>query len=114
MTGNSVTNVTWEVDSVPGGNAAVGTVTAAGVYSPPSSAGSHTVAARSVADTTVSAAANVFITNLAGVFTYHNDLSRDGVNSKEYALNTSTVKAATFVKRFVCAKIGRASCRERV
>lgn len=103
VTGNSVTTVTWEVDSIPGGNASVGTVTAAGVYSPPSSAGSHTVAARSVADTTVSAAANVFITDLAGVFTYHNDLSRDGVNSKEYALNTSTVKAATFGKRFACA-----------
>lgn len=103
VTGNSVTTVTWEVDSIPGGNASVGTVTAAGVYSPPSSAGSHTVAARSVADTTVSAAANVFITDLAGVFTYHNDLSRDGVNSKEYALNASTVKAATFGKRFACA-----------
>src|SRR6202166_1362732 len=103
VTGNAVTTVTWEVDSIPGGNASVGTVTAAGVYSPPSSAGTHTVAARSVADTTVSAAASVFITDLAGVFTYHNDLSRDGVNSKEYALNTSTVKAATFGKRFACA-----------
>jgi hypothetical protein len=103
VTGNSVTTVTWEVDSIPGGNASVGTVTAAGVYSPPSAAGSHTVAARSVADTTASASASVFITDLAGVFTYHNDLSRDGVNSQEYALNTSTVKAATFGKRFACA-----------
>jgi hypothetical protein len=103
VTGNSVTTVTWEVDSIPGGNASVGTVTAAGVYSPPSSAGSHTVVARSVADSTASASATVFITDLAGVFTYHNDLSRDGVNSQEYALNTSTVKASTFGKRFACA-----------
>jgi hypothetical protein len=103
VTGNSVTTVTWEVDSIPGGNASVGTVTAAGVYSPPSSAGSHTVVARSVADSTASASATVFITDLAGVFTYHNDLSRDGVNSHEYALNTSTVKASTFGKRFACA-----------
>jgi hypothetical protein len=103
VTGNTVTTVTWEVDSIPGGNSSVGTVTAAGVYSPPSAAGTHTVAARSVADTTASAAASVFITDLAGVFTYHNDLSRDGVNSQEYALNTSTVKAATFGKRFACA-----------
>jgi hypothetical protein len=103
VTGNAVTAVTWEVDSIPGGNSSVGTVTAAGVYSPPSAAGTHTVAARSVADTTVSAAASVFITDLAGVLTYHNDLSRDGVNSQEYALNTSTVKAATFGKRFACA-----------
>jgi hypothetical protein len=103
VTGNSVTTVTWEVDSIPGGNASVGTVTAAGVYSPPSSAGTHTVVARSVADGTASASATVFITDLAGVFTYHNDLSRDGVNSHEYALNTSTVKASTFGKRFACA-----------
>jgi hypothetical protein len=103
VTGNAVTTVTWEVDSIPSGNSSVGTVTAAGVYSPPSAAGTHTVAARSVADTTVSAAASVFITDLAGVFTYHNDLSRDGVNSQEYALNSSTVKAATFGKRFACA-----------
>lgn len=103
VTGNSVTTVTWEVDSIPGGNASVGTVTATGVYSPPSSAGTHTVVARSVADSTASASATVFITDLAGVFTYHNDLSRDGVNSQEYALNTSTVKASTFGKRFACA-----------
>jgi len=103
VTGNSVTTVTWEVDSIPGGNSSVGTVSTTGVYSPPSSAGTHTVVARSVADGTVSASANVYITDLAGVFTYHNDLSRDGVNSQEYALNTSTVKAATFGKRFACA-----------
>jgi hypothetical protein len=103
VTGNTVTAVTWEVDSIPGGNSSVGTVSATGVYSPPSAAGTHTVVARSVADTTATASASVFITDLAGVFTYHNDLSRDGVNSQEYALNTSTVKAATFGKRFACA-----------
>ena len=101
--GNAAISVTWEVDSIPGGNSSVGTVSAAGVYSPPSSAGTHTVVARSVADTTAAASASVFITDLAGVFTYHNDLSRDGVNSQEYALNTSSVKAATFGKRFACA-----------
>jgi hypothetical protein len=103
VTGNAVTCVTWEVDSIPGGNSSVGTVSATGVFSPPSAAGTHTVAARSTADSTASASASVFITDLAGVFTYHNDLSRDGVNSQEYALNTSTVKAATFGKRFACA-----------
>jgi hypothetical protein len=103
VTGNAVTCVNWEVDSIPGGNSSVGTVSPTGVYSPPSAAGTHTVVARSVADTTATASASVFITDLAGVFTYHNDLSRDGVNTQEYALNTSTVKAATFGKRFACA-----------
>src|ERR1700719_1990103 len=79
VTGNAVTCVTWEVDSIPGGNSSVGTVSTTGGYSPPSAAGTHTVAARSAADSTASASASVFITDLAGVFTYHNDLSRDGV-----------------------------------
>jgi hypothetical protein len=103
VTGNSDTTVKWEVDSVPGGNVDVGKINASGVYSPPNKPGTHTVAARSDADSTVSATASVAVTDLAGVFTYHNDLSRDGVNSQEYALNTSTVKAATFGKRFACA-----------
>jgi hypothetical protein len=103
VTGNGNTAVTWEVDAIPGGNSSVGAVSATGVYSPPSSAGTHSVTARSVADTTATASANVAITDLAGVFTYHNDLSRDGVNNREYALNTSTVKAGTFGKRFACA-----------
>ncbi len=103
VSGSSNASVTWEVDTVPGGNSSTGTISSAGVYTPPSSPGTHTVAARSVADTTVTANASVAITDLHGVYTYHNDLSRDGVNSKEYALNTSTVKSATFGKRFGCA-----------
>ena len=103
VSGSSTTSATWEVDTVPGGNSSIGTIGSNGVYSPPSSPGNHTIAARSVADTTVSATASVAITDLGGVYTYHNDLSRDGVNSKEYALNTSNVKSATFGKRFRCA-----------
>jgi hypothetical protein len=103
VTGNSDTTVRWEVDSVPGGNGDVGKINASGVYSAPNKPGTHTVAARSDADSTVSATASVAITDLAGVFTYHNDLSRDGVNSQEYALNTSTVKASSFGKRFACS-----------
>jgi hypothetical protein len=103
VTGNSDTIVRWEVDSVPGGNGDVGKINASGVYSAPNKPGTHTVAARSDADSTVSATASVAITDLAGVFTYHNDLSRDGVNGQEYGLNTSTVKASSFGKRFACA-----------
>jgi hypothetical protein len=103
VTGNSDATVRWEVDSVPGGNGDVGKINTSGVYSAPNKPGTHTVAARSDADSTVSATASVAITDLAGVFTYHNDLSRDGVNSQEYALNTSTVKASSFGKRFACS-----------
>jgi hypothetical protein len=103
VTGSSTTTVTWEVDTIPGGNSSIGTINAAGLYTPPSSAGTHTVGARAVADSTVVATASAAITDLAGVFTYHNDLTRDGVNSKEYALNTSNVKTGTFGKRFACS-----------
>jgi len=38
--------------------------------------------------------------------TYHNNLSRDGTNTQEYALNTSNVTTATFGKLFSCAADG--------
>ena len=103
MTGNSDATVHWEVDSVAGGDSDVGKINKSGVYSAPNKPGTHTVAARSDADSTVTATASVAVTDLAGVFTYHNDLSRDGVNGQEYALNTSTVKASSFGKRFACS-----------
>src|SRR5262249_61950621 len=34
VTGSSNTNVTWEVDTVPGGSSTVGTVSASGGYTP--------------------------------------------------------------------------------
>ena len=103
VTGSTTTTVTWEVDTVPGGNASVGTITAAGVYTPPASPGTHTVGARAVADTTVAAAASVAITNLAGMFTYHNDLSRDGVNTQGICPHYFFGGCCTFGKRFACA-----------
>src|SRR5262249_17162202 len=82
----SVTNdpqsrgVTWSVDGVAGGNASVGTISSNGLYTPPSSAGPHTVTATSVADNSKTATATVGVTDLAGVTTYHYSLARDGVN----------------------------------
>ena len=103
VSGASPTTVTWEVDGTTGGSSSVGTIGSDGTYRAPSSPGTHTVLARSAADGTVTASASVAITDLAAVATYHNNLSRDGVNSKEYALTTSTVNSATFGKRFACA-----------
>jgi hypothetical protein len=42
------------------------------------------------------------VTDLAGVFTYHNDAQRTGLNAKEYALSPSNVSASTFGKLFSC------------
>ena len=98
--------VTWSVDTIPGGNTAtLGTIDASGRYTPPTSGtigGTHTITATSKADVTKNATANVAVTDLSGVFTYHNDNSRAGANQKEFGLTTSTVKTATFGKLFSC------------
>jgi hypothetical protein len=94
--------VTWSVDSVADGNATVGTISAGGLYTPPSTGGTHTITATSVALSTASASASVAVTDLLGVFTYHNDLSRDGANTQEYALAPAMITTATFGKLFSC------------
>jgi IPT/TIG domain len=99
-------SVTWSVDAVAGGDGTVGTISATGLYTPPSTAGTHTVTATSVANSANSASATVAVTDLAGVFTHHNDLSRDGANTQEFALTTSTVNTSTFGKLFSCAVDG--------
>ena len=44
-------DATWSVDGVAGGNATVGTITSGGLYTPPSTVGTHTVTATSGAQT---------------------------------------------------------------
>jgi hypothetical protein len=103
VNGSPSTSVTWEIDTIPGGNSAVGTITAGGVYTPPTTGGVHNVVARSTVSTSsASPASTVAVTDLAGVYTYHNDVSRDGVNGQEYGLTTTTVAPATFGKLFSC------------
>lgn len=62
VTGSANTSVTWSVDGVNGGNSSTGTITSSGRYTAPSVAGSHTVTATSVADTSDSAKATVTVT----------------------------------------------------
>ncbi len=106
VTGSTNTSVTWSVDTILNGNATVGTISATGTYTPPSTAGTHTITATSVADINKSASASIAVTDLTGVTTYHNDLSRDGANTHEFALTTSIVKTATFGKLFSCTVDG--------
>jgi hypothetical protein len=102
VTGSTTTDVTWSVDTTENGNATVGTISSSGLYTPPAAAGMHTVTASSIANSIDSGSATVAVTNLAGVFTYHNDLSRDGANTQEYALTATTVTTASFGKLFSC------------
>jgi hypothetical protein len=95
--------VTWSASTGTFGSQTSTTAT----YVAPNSPGSGiTVTATSVADSTKSATATLGVTDLAGVTTYHNDLSRDGANVQEYALNTTTVATATFGKLFSCTVDG--------
>jgi hypothetical protein len=98
--------VTWAVDTFPGGNAiSLGTIDASGKYTPPTTGmigGAHTITATSRTDSSKSVSGTIAVTDLPGVFTYHNDISRTGQNTKEYALTPSLVNTATFQKLFSC------------
>jgi len=98
--------VTWSVDGVAGGNATVGTIGSSGLYTAPIGGGTHIVTAISVANIAQSGSATIAVTDLAGVFTYHNNLSRDGTNTHEFALTASNVNTSTFGKLFSCQADG--------
>src|ERR1700741_1411332 len=70
----SVNGASWSVDNIVGGNSTVGTVTASGLYTPPAKAGSHTITASSGGQL---GSATIYVTDLKGIFTYHNDNARD-------------------------------------
>lgn len=95
--------VTW---TSTGGGTFSSQSTSAATYVAPNSAGSVTITATSVADVNKSASATIGVTDLTGVTTYHNNLSRDGANTHEFALTTANVKTATFGKLFSCTVDG--------
>jgi hypothetical protein len=100
--------VNWSVDGVAGGNSSVGTISAAGLYVPPATAGVHSVTATNASNPSFSATAAVGVTDLAGVYTYHGDLARTGQNLQEYALTPSVLSGGGFGKRWSCAIDGEA------
>jgi hypothetical protein len=75
-------------------------------YTAPAAPGTYTVTATSSGDSTQSASMAIAVTDLAGVTTYHNDRSRDGVNAQEYALTAASVSSSKFGKLFSCAVDG--------
>ena len=75
-------------------------------YAAPNTPGIYSITATSVADVTKSASISIGVTDLTGVLTYHNNLSRDGTNTREFALAPSNVNTATFGKRFSCQADG--------
>jgi hypothetical protein len=93
-------SVVWFVDGIRGGNSTVGTISTSGLYHPPAKRSFHTIKASSVVQPTATGSAQVWITDYPGMFTYHADKFRSGVNLQEFALTKSTVKSSTFGKRF--------------
>ncbi|MEP6883751.1 MAG: PQQ-binding-like beta-propeller repeat protein, partial [Gammaproteobacteria bacterium] len=96
----------WSVDAVGAGNATVGTISAGGVFTPGTQVGIHTIRATSSANSLQSGTATVAVTDLAGVYTYHNDAARTGQNLQEYALTPAVVGGGKFGKLWSCAVDG--------
>ena len=96
---------TWSVDGIANGNSTVGVISATGLYTA-GAAGTHTIIATSVVNSTQTASAIAAVTDLAGVYTYHNDLARDGANTQEYALTPGNVNTTSFGKLASCAVDG--------
>ena len=99
--------VVWAVDGIAGGNSTVGTISSSGFYRPPARRSTHKITARSVVQSTAVGSATVWVTDYPGMFTYHGDRFRSGVNLQEFALTASTVKSATFGKLFSRAVDGQ-------
>jgi len=66
VTGTTNTSVTWAVDGLFSGNTTVGTISTSGLYTAPSSSGTHTITATSAADSTKTGAASVTVTSPGG------------------------------------------------
>jgi hypothetical protein len=94
--------VSWSVDGINSGSSDVGTVSVTGLFTPGSQIGLHTVTVTSNSNPSVSASASIAVTDLKGVFTYHNDPDRTGQNLQEYALTTTTVNSSNFGVLFTC------------
>ncbi len=94
--------VTWQVDGNTGGNSATGTISTSGLFTAGTQAGLHTITATSVTNASINTSISFAVSDIQGVYTYHNDAARTGQNLKEYALTTATVSSTTFSMLFSC------------
>lgn len=101
--------ISWSVN--PEGGSVEPTVSRSGqpvIFIAPRRPGVYRVTATTVADppgrpaAALSQSIRVGVTDLAGVYTYHDDLARDGANAREYALTPAEVNASSFGKLFSC------------
>jgi hypothetical protein len=85
----------WAVDGIVGGNSTVGTISSTGLYTPVDESAKHTITATIGTGTST---ANVWVSNVDGVYNYKYDKSQTGANTKEVALTPSIVNTSNFGK----------------
>ncbi len=106
-TTSDTAGVTWSVTPSGGSFSSTTSKTGASVtFTAPSTPGVYTVTATSVSNTSDSSSATIGVTNLTGIYTYHDDLARDGANTAEYALTPANVNTTSFGKLFSCTVDG--------
>ena len=110
---NDPAGVTWSVTA--GGGAFSPAQTTNGMrttFTASATAGAYTITATSITNPALSKSIALGVTDLAGVFTYRNDVSRDAVNASEYALTAGSggsggsVAPSSFGKLFSCIADG--------
>jgi len=106
-TTNDYAGVSWSSSPTGGTFSSTSSQNGAGVtFTAPPIAGVYSVTTTSVTDPSQTSTMTVGVTDLKGVYTYHADIARDGVNAREFALTTANVNIATFGKLFSCTVDG--------
>jgi len=102
VTTNDFAGVRWSLSPAAGSLSSSTSLSGAAIkLTAPSTAGVYSLTATSITDPSAASSIALAVTNLPGVFTYHDDLARDGVNGQEYALTPANV-GTSFGKIFSC------------